>query len=212
MTIINVALAADRAMIVCDELVSGAATPLRMSKCQTYPHLRLCVAVAGHHSVAVALSLWLNAGNAVGRDVAGIVADAPGYIRETWADDALTSATTVFLVGVTPADEVAAYLLSSATSFEPRALAPGVWLCPNFAPEVPATPPQTAPEPTAGDPTVSPAPAASATWAWRDATQMAVEAVQRQHREQRVPIGGRVQSTLLTPDAILQTWLMDAGT
>ncbi len=207
MTVVNLALAADRALIVCDSLVSGADAPLYMSKAQVYPHLRLCVAVAGHHSIAVHMALWLSGGTGIGRDVDGIAGDAPGYLRQAWEAERLTSPTTVHLVGITAADELAAYALDSGAGFEPRRLPPGVWINPRFAPDPAATPQETAPEPRPAEPAVMPDPPPVAPWKWQEAAAAAVEAVKRQHLEQRVPVGGILTTTLITPHSIFTDWL-----
>jgi hypothetical protein len=204
MTIINCAIARDRVLLVTDELISGGPTPLTMSKVLTAPHLRLVAAVAGHHLVALEVALYLGSGCPAGRDVHDVVAELPAVLRAAWAERGLTSSTTVHVVGVDAADEAAAFRLDSAAGFTPRRLAPGVWLSPAFKPDAVTTTEAAPVERTETAPGTTEAPPAA--WVWSDACAAAVESVVRQHREHPGSIGGRVQTCLLTPDAIFQAW------
>jgi hypothetical protein len=203
-TVINLALHRDRALIVADELITGGTVPLAMSKVMPYPHLRLVAAVAGHHLVALEVAVYLGSGCPAGRDVHDVVAELPDVLRTAWAERRLTSATTVHVVGIDAADEAAAFRLDSAAGFEPRRLAPGVWLSPAFKPDAVTTvepPPGERAETTQETPAAPPA-----AWVWSDATQAALDAVRRQHREHPESIGGRVTMTLLSPDSISTSW------
>ena len=203
MTAINLALATDRALIVCDELISGGGPPLAMSKVMPFPHLRLCAAVAGHHLIALELAVYFGSGSLVGRDVHDVVAELPDVLRAAWDHRRLTAPTSAYVVGITAADELAAFRLDSSAAFEPRRLTSGVWLSPGFKPDAATTetPPAERAE-TARETT----PAPPAAWAWHEATQAAVDAVTRQHREHPASIGGRVQTCLITADSIFQSW------
>jgi hypothetical protein len=203
-TIINCAIARDRVLLVTDELISGDTVPLAMSKVMAFPHLRLLAAVAGHHLVALEVALHLGGGCPAGRDVHDAVADLSVVLRDAWVERRLTAPTWAYLVGIDHADEAVAFRMDSSADFAPRRLTPGVWLQPAFTPDAVTTvepPPVERTERTQETPAAPPA-----AWVWSDATQAALDAVRRQHREYPKSIGGRVTMTLLTPDSISTSW------
>lgn len=203
MTALNVAVARRRVLFVADELVTGGAHPLRGSKIAVIAHARAVIASAGHHLLKSELLRVLHA-VPVGTTVADIAAEAPVLLRRLWIDHGLHAPSMLILAGVLD-DGIAVYRLASPL-FEALPLPSGAYLHPSIEPESSeASPSESAHESSAAAAVVAPADERPLTW--NERTRLAVLAVRRQHRDQRVPIAGRVHSVLITPDCINTAWL-----
>jgi hypothetical protein len=206
MTAINLAVADDRVLIVCDEAVSvGAADSGEVtSKALALPALRCVIAVAGHIDALAEVAAELLRGLPAGTDVGDLAAELPALLRRMRDGRGWTAPTSVFLAGVS-GDGVEVYELEWPT-FEPlRMPAGGVYMKPPLradtaAADCPGEVRQRGEPFEASAAKLPPVP-------WHARASWATAIMLDQHREQVAVIGGRRQLTLLTADTVTQTWL-----
>jgi hypothetical protein len=206
MTAINLAVADDRVLIVCDEAVSvGAADSGEVTtKALALPALRCVIAVAGHIDALGALAGALLGGMPAGTTVADLVAELPALLRRMRDARGWTAPTSVFLAGVS-GDGVEVYELEWPT-FDPlRMPAGGVYMKPPLRADTAAAK-STGEARQRGEP-FEPSAAKLPAVPWSARASFATAIMLEQHREQVAVIGGRRQMTLLTPDTVTQTWL-----
>jgi hypothetical protein len=205
MTAINLAVSADRVLVVTDEAVSvdDADFGSVATKALALPALRCVVAVAGHLDALVAMAGTLLRGMPVGTDVCDLAETLPAMLRRAWDARGWSAPTRVFLAGVS-GDGVAVYELE-APEFNALRMPPGCYMVPPLRADTEARK-ASGEGRQRGEPFEASA-AKLPPVPWHVRATWATAIMLEQHREQVAIIGGRRQMTLLTPDMVTQTWL-----
>jgi hypothetical protein len=198
MTICNIALGTDRALVVTDELVSGVDEQLMVSKALPIPHLQLVVAGCGYHRIlncAMRAALEPMPPNS---GIADLAAQLPELLSALWramqdrVGKQLDGRSVVLLIGVTTDDAIAAIAFESP-EFAARRLEPGLYLQPRLA--SPQEGQETEPTPE-GSEVLSHAPAPTpVSPSWQDLVYSARAAIPIQFERREVAIGGRATET-----------------
>lgn len=201
MTAINLTFTRDQALIVTDELRQVAGAPVGyFTKAHALPSLRLMFAGTGSSAMlqdALLALMWRSSET----DVEALDREMPACLRRLWEQwGPCTIATTVYHVGVTAQDEIAAFRYCSpdwtSELLEPRVcyVSPGL--------ETP-----TESEAVSTEETVATSRQSSAKpWVptWRDRVRAIVDYIERQHQARPDQVAGRLQVTHLTPHVIYQ--------
>lgn len=185
MTIVNVAFAGGRALIVTDEIVVEGQYTYWRSKALALPHLQAVFTFSGHLDVGMDGELSLSVRTTTGMPLDAVAGELTETLQRSRQRHGITGdAGRAILIGW-HGERIAAFELWSCESFACRELPAGVYVQPGI---------QDADAPLPAGRT------------WADLEAVAIGAVEHQRRQQKVPSGGRLHLTRIGPRTISVSW------